>query len=82
MGDGDAAIRALEALIQNADPNDAELMARTYNALGESYQVTGKPVDATLAYLHVDLLFFRESAAHAEALYGLSQLWDEIGKLN
>jgi tetratricopeptide (TPR) repeat protein len=80
LGNTDAARKAAEQIIQENDPNDVELFARAYNALGASYRKTNNPRDAILAYLHVDLLCHRARDAHAEALYYLSQLWNEVGK--
>ncbi len=74
------AIDALEKLIADHDPADRDLFARAYLALGTAYRKAGRPLDAALAYLHVDLLFFQNRAAHAEALYYLTQLWDELQK--
>ena len=80
LGNTDSARQAAEQIIQNNDPDDVELFARAYNALGASYRKTDNPRDAILAYLHVDLLCHRARDAHAEALYYLSQLWNEVGK--
>jgi tetratricopeptide (TPR) repeat protein len=80
LGNTESAMQAAEQVIQNNDPNDVELFARAYNALGASYRKTNNPRDAILAYLHVDLLCHRARDAHAESLYYLSQLWNEVGK--
>ncbi len=79
LGQVDTAIAALQKIIQENDAQDVELFARTYNALGGCYRVSGKKMDAILEYLKVDQLFFRESSAHAESLYWLSKLMAEIG---
>ncbi len=75
-------VKLAEEVIARADPQDTELFARAYNALGSCYRKANQPEDAVLAYLHVDLLFFRVPDAHAEALYYLSQLWPAAGKPN
>ena len=80
LGNTDSARQAAEQIIQNNDPDDVELFARAYNALGASYRKTNNSRDAILAYLHVDLLCHRARDAHAEALHYLSQLWNEVGK--
>jgi TolA-binding protein len=80
LGGAAAAISELEQVIARNDPAQEELFARSYNALGDCYRAENKPTDAALAYLHVDLLFYRESDAHAEALYNLARVWDQLGK--
>ena len=79
-GQPDAAIALLQELIQKNDPQDGQLFARIYNALGRCYIKQNKPKDAVLALLHTDLLFYQDPDAHAEALYHLSRLWGELNK--
>lgn len=79
-GDADAALSILENIIQNNNPEDAELFARTYNAMGACYRSKGQNKYARRAYLFVDLLFYADSEAHAEALYYLTQLWSDARK--
>lgn len=80
-GQPDPAITAVQAVIDNADPEDSELNARAYLTLGNCYrQKEGATKDALLAYLHVDLLYPGNREAHAEALSNLARLWNELGK--
>jgi tetratricopeptide (TPR) repeat protein len=79
-GKADEGIQIIEDLIAKNDPADATLFGRAYNALGACYMKTGKTKDALLAYLHTDVLFYRDPDTHAEALYHLSKLWGDIGK--
>ncbi len=74
-GKTDAAIKQLEKVIAENDSKDIELFARAYNALGHAYKKAGDSNAALDAYLHTDLLFYRERSQHAEALYELTQLW-------
>lgn len=74
------AVTMIEQVIQNADPEQKELQARAYNALGDCYQRGGKVKDALLAYLHVDVLYSTVPDAHAEALAHLVPLWQAIGQ--
>lgn len=74
----DEALKLVEPVIASGDPENTELMARAYNTLGAALRRGGKPKDAALAFLHVHLLYFAIPDAHAEALYNLAQLWDEL----
>lgn len=74
------AIPSIEKVINENDSSDAELFARAYNALGKSYLTTGNTEAALDAYLHTDLLFYRDSEKHAEALFQLAKLWAEVNK--
>ena len=56
------------------------LGARAYNALGTALRKAGKPYDALLAFLHVDILYFASPEDHAEALANLAALWHEVHK--
>ena len=76
---GDA-IAALQDLINKNDPQDAVLFARAYNALGRCHLKQNKPKDAVLALLHTDVLFYSDAESHAEALYHLSKLWNDVNK--
>ncbi len=81
LGQPDAGITTLEKIIAENDSHKKSLLfARTYNALGACYVKAKKPKDALLAYLHVDLLFFQNPDAHAEALYHLTQLWRSVNR--
>ncbi len=80
MGQATEAIPSLEKIIVDNDPQDTELFAQTYNALGACHRLANQPKDALLAYLHVDLLFYQSGDDHAEALYHLSNLWNQTNK--
>ena len=71
------AVTMIEDIIAKNDPQDAELFARAYNALGDAHRKLNQPEDALLAYLHTHVLFFSHSDAHAEALYRLVNLWTD-----
>ena len=59
---------------------EKDLFARVYNARGAAFRQADQPKDAVLAYLHTDKLFNQNEDAHAEALYYLSQLWEQLNK--
>jgi tetratricopeptide (TPR) repeat protein len=78
-GKVDESTAAIGEIIAKADPEDAELQARAYNALGDCYLKSGDPRGALFAFLHVDLLFHQEAEAHAKALHELVNLWKTAG---
>jgi tetratricopeptide (TPR) repeat protein len=79
-GGVEEAVNIIEKVIHDADPQQKELHARAYNALGRCYEKAGKTKDALLAYLHVDVLYNNVPEAHAEALAHLAPLWKAIGQ--
>lgn len=75
------AIAALDAIIKNGEPlAEKDLFARVYNARGAAFRNAEQPKDAVLSYLHTDKLFNQNEDAHAEALYYLGQLWEQLNK--
>lgn len=69
------ALTALEEVTSKAPADATALQAEAYVLEGHSLQALNRNKEAVLAYLHVDILFPRESAYHAEALYHMSRLW-------
>ncbi|MBN1589223.1 MAG: tetratricopeptide repeat protein [Pirellulales bacterium] len=78
QGKLDDALKMTQEIIDQADPEDVLLNARAYNALGTALRKAGKPQDALLAFLHVDILYFNSPEEHAEALANLAELWGEV----
>jgi tetratricopeptide (TPR) repeat protein len=76
----DDAAKSIEEVVANADPEQKELQARAYNALGSCYEKAGKTKEALLAFLHVDVLYSTVPDAHAEALSHLVGLWQAVGQ--
>jgi tetratricopeptide (TPR) repeat protein len=79
-GKVDEAISAINKVIQDADPEQKELHARAYNALGACYEKDGQQKDALLAFLRVDIVYASVPDAHAEALAHLAPLWQAVGQ--
>lgn len=79
-GEIDAAVKRLQDVIRTNDSTNVELFGRAYNGLGVSHLKAGRPEDALLAFLHVDLLFSKSAEAHAESLFYLNQLWTTVKK--
>jgi tetratricopeptide (TPR) repeat protein len=80
MGQAADAIASIEKVIQENDSQDTELFGQAYNALGACHRHMKQTQAALEAYLHVDLLFYQDEDDHAEALYYLSELWDQVKK--
>lgn len=90
-GSPDDGISKIEEIIKKEDPKDTELFGKAYNALGACYlkkyeaekdarQKASYLKQALMAYLRTDILFWQDSDAHAEALYHLSDLWNQVNK--
>jgi tetratricopeptide (TPR) repeat protein len=76
----DEAVGIIEKIIENSDPQQKELQARAYNALGNCYEKGKKDKDALIAFLHVDVLYNTVPDSHAEALAHLVPLWKSVGQ--
>ncbi len=81
QGQHQAAIQELVTVTNQADVENTRLQAEAYVRQGDSYRQLDlpQPKSAILAYLHVDILFRKEAALHAEALYRLWQLFTAVG---
>ena len=79
-GQLDQGVTMIYQVIRDADPEDSELHAIAYNALGQCYEEAKKPKEALLAFLHVDVLYSSIPAAHVEALEHLAVLWASFGQ--
>lgn len=69
------ALASLEEVTNKGPADDSALQAEAYVLEGSCLQGLNRTKEAILAYLHVDVLFAKESAMHAESLYQLSRLW-------
>ena len=76
------AVAIAEDIINNADPEDAPVLARAYNVLGTAQRQAGRIKEALLAFLHVDILYSSVPDAHAESLANLAELWEQIHKID
>ncbi len=72
------ALAILTEVLDKAPAEDSALQAEAYALQGNCLEALNKFKEAVLAYLHVDVLFSRESAYHAEALYHLAKLWKVV----
>ena len=78
QGQAEPAQAVIEKIIKNENPDNTQLFAHCYNALGICHLKNNDDKGAALAFLHTDLLFSTEADAHAEALYHLNKLWSKM----
>ncbi|MBI1314252.1 tetratricopeptide repeat protein [bacterium] len=80
QGNAQQALDTVNQALQAADPEDSSVQAEAFVRKGDSLRLLGKTKEAILAYLHVPVLFEKEAALNAEALYHLSSLWATAGQ--
>lgn len=79
QGQTDQAISMIQDILKRPDlVENAEVMGRAYTALGLAYRQAGQIKQAIMAFLHVDLIYFRDAPSHIEALQNLVQLWPQV----
>jgi tetratricopeptide (TPR) repeat protein len=67
----------VRGVIKVAPAEDFATQALAHNTLGDCLRAAGRPRDAMFAYLHTDLLFFKDKEEHPKALAKIIQLWRE-----
>jgi len=72
------ALKLLEQVVVETPDNDGETQARANLALGNAYYAAGAKLDALMAFLKVDLLYYAYPELRAEALAKLEKVWLEI----
>jgi len=77
-GQSDEAVKLIDEVIAQSSPEDVDLNAQAYNALGVAHRKAGRAKDALLAFLHVDVLYFTSPKEHIEALENLVELWEQV----
>ena len=68
----------LKQIIKVENPDNQQLFATAYNALGVYHFKAKQLKQARDKFLLTHLLMYSESQAHAEALYYLAQIWPEL----
>ncbi len=77
QGKGGDAVAAVERIVGESDTDDVEILGQAYNVLGDAHRAAGKNQDAIIAFLTVSMVYNSVAENRAEALYNLSQLWDQ-----
>jgi tetratricopeptide (TPR) repeat protein len=79
-GQTEQAVAMIQEVLKRPDlTENAEVMGRAYVALGLAYRKAGDTKRAIMAFLHTDLIYFRHSESHIEALKNLIELWPQAG---
>ncbi len=78
QGKGDEALALTQKVLNQVDPENKLVGAEAYNTLGNCLRKAGRNEEALLAFLHVDILYFADADAHAEALANLAELWNQM----
>jgi tetratricopeptide (TPR) repeat protein len=79
QGQIDEAVASLNEVISKASESETQTLAAAWILKGDCLRTKNLPKDALWAYLHVDVLYPSEPAAHAEALFRLAALWAPAG---
>lgn len=74
----DDALKILEEVTEKGPSEDSSVQAEAYVLQGRALQGLGRNKEAALSYLYVDVIFPKEAAFDAEALYQLSNLWKQV----
>jgi tetratricopeptide (TPR) repeat protein len=77
VGETAGPIAEIEAIIKAENPDDKELFAYAYNALGACYLKANNAAEAQEKFLFTQLLFDTEAAPHAEAVFRLAEIWKQ-----
>lgn len=73
-------LKILKDVIASANPaSESAVMAEAYLLRGDNHVALGNTKDALFAYLHVDILFEKETRFHPYALSQLARLWKAAG---
>lgn len=73
-------LQLVEDVVLALPAEDVQTHARAYFTMGKVLEHMGRPKDAALAYLHVDLIYSREPSLHARSLRRLIRIWKLLGR--
>lgn len=78
-GNAGSAEDDLKQIIKVENPDNQELFAAAYNALGVYHFQAKQLKEAREKFLLTHLLMYSHSESHAEALYYLTKIWPDLG---
>lgn len=82
-GKPEEGVKLAETVISKLPTEEIDLHAWAYVVLGKCYrQMPDHTKQALLAFLHVDVLYFSNPQYHAEALWNLASLWQDMKKID
>lgn len=80
-GKPEEGLKVVDEVLAKLPAEEVDLHAQAYLAQGHCYRKMPKhAMQALIAFKHVDVLYFSNAQAHAEALSNLTALWLEMGK--
>ncbi|HUY89758.1 MAG TPA: tetratricopeptide repeat protein [Pirellulales bacterium] len=80
-GKPEEGLKVIDEVLAKLSPEEVDLHAQAYVAQGNCYRKMPEHAkQALISFLHVDVLYFSNAQAHAEALWNLTALWIENGK--
>ena len=81
-GNPGSAENDIKQIIKVENPDNQQLFAAAYNALGVCYFKTNQLKEAREKFLVTHLLMYTQRESHAEALYYLAQIWPKLDNTN
>lgn|SRR5487761_1407031 len=82
-GKPEEGVKLAEAVVGKLPTEEVDLHAWAYVVLGNCYrQMPNHTKQALTAFLHVDVLYFSNPQLHAEALWNLASIWQELKKID
>jgi tetratricopeptide (TPR) repeat protein len=73
-------IKIITEVVAGADPENTRLHALAFLTLGKCHDKAKNSKEALLNFLKVDVLYFGQADCHAESLYHLSRLWNDVNR--
>lgn len=82
-GKPEEGVKLVDEVLKQLSAEEGDLHAWAYVVEGNCYRkMPNHTKQALLAYLHVDVLYFSNPQYHAEALWNLASLWQDLKKVD